>query len=297
MALFPESPPQRPISLKIDHVSICGPELGLMQQAFADFGLRPDYGGRHATSFTHMALLGFDDGTYIELIAPVNPAKPASEGEGWSILMGGNAGPCAWAVIAPDVNREVERVSSLGIPVGRPAYGNRKKPDGTLIEWATARIGPGEEGSTLPFLIEDRTPRAYRAQPSPSIKGTGLMGLEMVVLGVKNLESAIAMFHRVYGWPAPQTKVDAIFGARLACFTGTPVTLASPLPGHRWLSDRLARFGDLPWRFLLGASDIEAASKPYHPNRLTPWFGRQVVWFDPDKLNGARLGIIESSAR
>src|SRR5438034_359937 len=80
---------------------------------------------------------------------------------------------------------------------------SRKRPDGMSLEWMTAQIGPGTPGSTLPFIIEDQTPRAWRVQTSESVKGAPAYGVESVIVGVNNLDSAIALFRKAYGWAEP----------------------------------------------------------------------------------------------
>src|SRR5262249_49892786 len=67
--------------LSVDHASICGLDLQAMQQAFSDAGLKPDYGGPHTNGGTHMALLGFDDGSYLEFIARQTPGS--ADGSPW----------------------------------------------------------------------------------------------------------------------------------------------------------------------------------------------------------------------
>ena len=90
-AFFGFSQPQGgSVFLNIDHVSVCGSDLETMRQAFAAVGLTTDYGGPHATDGTHMALVGFDDGSYIELIAPERAGQ--GNGSGWGKLMADNAG-------------------------------------------------------------------------------------------------------------------------------------------------------------------------------------------------------------
>jgi len=68
-----------PIPLKLDHVGICAYDLQSLQDAFASVGLRAEYGGAHATGGTHNALLGFDDGSYIELIALQKPGSVSDD--------------------------------------------------------------------------------------------------------------------------------------------------------------------------------------------------------------------------
>ena len=277
------------IALHVDHASVCGADLEPMRQEFAHIGLTSDYGGPHANGGTHMALLGFDDGSYLELIAPQKPG--VVEGSNWAKLMTANAGACAWAVETNDIKQEVERLKALGISTGEPTSGSRKRPDGMAIEWITAYVGSGTPGATLPFIIQDRTPRDWRVQTSASVKNSGLVGIDVVVLGVNNLEKAAALFQRAYGWPAPVIEDHWDFDAKLAYFPGQPVILASPRPGRSWLAEHLQKFGETPVGFVLQTGNFDAAAKRFHINYNITWFGQKFAWFDAKKLHGVRLGI------
>ena len=144
----------------------------------------------------------------------------------------------------------------------------------------------------LPFMIQDHTPRSLRVQPSASVKSSGLTGIDVVVLGVKDMEAASALFQRAYGWKAPSVEEHAEFGARLAYFPGTPVMLASPLGADSWLAKRLEQLGESPVAYLLGTRDYGAASKRFDLSGRVQWFGSNVAWFDSGKLHGVRIGVI-----
>ncbi len=274
--------------LELDHVSICGPDLDGLRQAFADAGLTPDFGGPHGNGVTQMALIGFDDQSYIELIAPVKPG--VTEGSDWAKFMMGDAGSCAWAVGTNVLLQDVDRLKKAGLAVSEPKRGSRKRPDGMSLEWMTAQVGSGTPGSTLPFMIEDQTPRAWRVQTSESVKGAPVYGVDSVIVGVNNLDSAIVLFRKAYGWAEPLTENQKDFG-KLAYFPGEPVILAAP-SGGGWLADRLGRFGESPVAYLLGTREFAAAAKKYKLNNTKTWFGQKVAWFDPAKLKGARVGVI-----
>ena len=280
---------QEVISLNIDHVTVAGSELGPLEEAMAGLGLAADYGGPHSNGVTHMALLGFNDGSYIELISTLE-AGP-QETVFWGAHIAGNGGPCAWAVRVEDVAAEAERAAALGVNVEGPAYYHRRRPDGRLVEWDLAFLGDEGAGATLPFIIKDITPRDWRVRPSESVADGLLTGVARVVLGVADLEAAAALFRRLYGWPPPRRSDDAEFGARLAGFDGTPVILAAPLNGHAWLAERLARFGPSPCAYLLGTQDFEAAQQRYGLVRDSAWFGRRLAWLDPARLHGFRVGV------
>lgn len=279
-----------PVFLNIDHASICGSNLDAMQQAFASVGLTTDYGGPHATGGTHMALLGFPDGSYIELIAPQSGAQ--GDGNGWGKFMADNAGPCAWAVEPKDIGEEVTRLKAVGMPVEGPTLGSRKRPDGMALEWDTAKVGNTAPGATLPFLIQDRTPREWRVVESKSVQGSGLAGVEAVVLAVNDMNAAVALFRKAYNWSAPLTEDHGDFEAKLAYFPGEPVILAAPAGARSWLNERLQKNGESPVAYLLATQDLNGVMKKFHLAGSRTWFGQRVTWFDAKKLNGVRLGVI-----
>jgi len=279
------------MKLNVDHVTACGSELNSLQKAFAEVGLVTDYGGPHANGVTHMALLGFEDGSYLELIAPLRPGQ--AEGSPWGELMLGGAGPGAWAVETTNIQADGARLRSVGIETSRSEPGSRRRLDGKLLEWQTVSAGPGTPGAMLPFMIQDYTPREWRVQPSTSVKGLGLDGIAAVVLGVNGLDSTAALFRRAYGWDAPLVEDHAEFGAKVAHFPHTPVMLAAPLAEDSWLASRLRKFGDIPAAFLLKTADLQQAAKRFQLTGEAKWFGGSLAWFDAGKLGRSRLGVMQ----
>jgi len=269
--------------LKVDHVTVAGRELGPLQSALSAVGIPSENGGPHSNHATEMALVSFPDGSYLELIALQPNADPKAVAEHtWHKFLNGNAGPCAWAVQAPDVSAEAGRLRKAGVEVSSPIKSGRTRPNGVRIDWETASVGTSPNGTFFPFLIRDITPRAIRAYPSGKPTTTKFQGIAKVVIGVKNVDEAIHQYRRAYNLPAPKHQRDAEFGADLAWFEGTPVVLATPLAADSWLAKRLAEFGDAPCAFVLSS----AAAGPPTSN----WFGKPVSWFDSAKL-GWRLGV------
>jgi glyoxalase-like protein len=282
-------PGERP--MKIDHVSIAWSDLRVLQDEFAAAGMATEYGGPHSSGATHMSVLGFRDGSYIELISKV---RPDSEAAIWKRQIEGDGGPCAWCVAADDIAREVSRATRLGIPASGPSDYTRKRPDGLLVEWELGFLGDGEPGSTLPFLIKDKTPREIRVRPSPSVAGSAapLRGIGVVVIAVQDLKSSSNLFRRFYGWEEPETSREHMEGTTLAWFAGSPVVLAAP-EGEGWLSERLAAFGPSPCAFLIDADDLEATGKQYPLGPRQGWFGeKKLSWVQPLKEKGIMLGVL-----
>jgi len=286
-SMFATAQENKTTVLDLDHVSVCGSNLDALRQAFTDAGLTPDFGGPHGNGVTQMAFIGFEDESYLELIAPVKAG--VTEGSEWGKFIAADAGPCAWAVGTNVLLQEVDRLKKAGIAVTAPQSGSRKRPDGMSAVWNTAAVGTGVPGSMLPFIIEDQTPRAWRVQPSDSAKGAPVFGVENVVLGVNNLDASIALFRKAYSWSEPLIENQKDFG-RLAYFPGEPVILAAPSGG--WMSDRLSKFGEGPVAYLLGTRDFASAAKKYKLSGTKTWFGQRVAWFDASKLKGVRLGVI-----
>lgn len=277
--------------MKIDHVSVGGRDLKRMEDAFAAAGLKTVYGGPHSSGLTKMSLLGFKDGSYIELISPVDQASKPSI---WAKQMEQDGGPCAWAIEVDDIAAEVARAKALGIPAEGPDDYSRRRPDGVSVEWKLGFLGEEEPGALLPFMIKDTTPRDYRVKPSPGVSGADsvLKGIENVVVGVGDIQRASSLFRKLYGWAEPEERADLWRGAAMASFEGTPVVLASPT-GPGWLRDRVERFGPSPCAFLIGTESIGAALRRYELEDSQSWFeDRTTRWFASLEKSGMLIGLV-----
>jgi hypothetical protein len=280
--------------INIDHVTICGSSLDELQKAFANAGVVTEYGGPHANGVTHMALAGFEDGSYLELIAPISPTESASGlMAGWMKMMAVHGGPCAWAIRTANIQKEVDRLKTVGLAVTSPERGGRKTLSGTGLRWQTASLGPGGAGAILPFMIQDETSRGLRVTQSETARKAGITGVGAVIIGVRDLQAAISLFMKSFGWNPPESETHDSFGATLAYFPNSPVMLATPLDRSSWLASRLELFEDRPAAFLLRTNDLGSISKRLGLIDTDSWFGRKLAWFDESELRGARVGVIE----
>lgn len=279
--------------MHIDHVTIAGPDLNALRDSFAAAGLATDYGGPHSNGVTHMALLGFDDGSYIELISTIKPAGQTAPW--WQAAIAGSSGSCGWAVRVSDVGAETKRLRSEGVTVVGPMHMTRDRPDGRVVQWDIAFPGEGgiaHAGATLPFFICDRTSRDWRVRPSASVAEAPLTGVQRVVIGVRDLDASVRLFRRLYLLSEPRVGDHEPWHARLAMFDDSPVVLASPRDAHSWLGRRLQEFGELPCAYLLATNNFDAARETYALNELHEWFGQRIAWFEPGALRGTRLGVV-----
>ena len=264
------------IELKIDHVTVAGTNVEAMRKAFtAATGLPTEYGGPHSNHASEMALVSFPDGSYMELMGIQAHADAAAvSAHEWRKFLQGNAGPCAFAIRA---------TNSIGIETKPPRRSGRTRPDGTRLEWETTDIGPGTRGTLFPFLIRDFTPRENRAYLNGQPTTRKALGVSKVVVGVQNLEKAVALYRRAFQLAEPKRERNEEFGADLAWFEGTPVILAQALAPSSWLARRVQEFGEAPCAFVLRTDGIFTNSRP------SPWFGGALVWFNQQEL-GWRLG-------
>jgi len=273
--------------LTIDHVTVAGKDVHVMQAKLAAIGIKSEYGGPHKNHATEMALTSFPDGSYLELIAlQSNPDPQAVAAHYWSKQMRNNAGPCAWAIRAKDVAADVSRLKTAGVTVSDLQRSGRQRPDGTPLDWETANVGPEPNGTFFPFMIQDFTDRQKRAFLNGKPTTRDFAGVAKVVIAVRDLQASAMRYRVAFGSPLPIQQVDANFGAHLALLGGTPVVLAEPLNADSWLNARLEQFGEGPCALILSARN----AKHYKSASKGRWFGAEVSWFDTDQL-GWRLGF------
>ena len=274
---------------QIDRVVFAWAHLEALAGAFASVSLATDYGGIHTNGATHMATLGFSDGTYLELISVRQPGQQAPV---WQHHIATNGGICAWSVSVGDVHRISVRLRSRGIPVDGPRSSSRRRPDGETIESELAIVGADSMGSLHPFMITDRTPRENRVRISESVAGSGLEGLDSVVLAVHDVEAAAIEFQRVYGAGEPVEVDTDAFPGRTVRLHGEPVALTSPRSSDDWVARRLEDYGPTPCACFIRSSSA-AASRKRLPLTDPDRFGdHEVLWIDSETLASLRIGIV-----
>ncbi|QLG29038.1 VOC family protein [Halorarum halophilum] len=275
------------MDLDIDHVTVAGRDLDALIEAFTDAGFPAEYGGSHSNGVTHMAVVGFRDGTYLELVSTIDPDAASPW---WHDPIHGDGGPCAWAVQVEDIATASGTFRERGVAVDGPHEYERERPDGTLVEWELSFLEEGDPGSTLPFLIADRTPRERRVTPTGDLATSPIRGVDTVVLAVADLEAAVDRVRTAFRLDGPERGRLHSLDADVASFPGTPVALAEPRD-EGWLADRLDRFGPRPAAYLLGVEGgIESTLDVEAGDSIA---GRDFGWLSPTAPVGRPyLGVI-----
>lgn len=152
------------------------PDLERATREWRGHGFTVTPGGEHSGGLTHNALIGFTDGSYLELIAFHDVAAAAGK-HPWQPMAAEGGG---WADFALLSDGLVGDAKALGDVVAKPPEdGGRARPDGVRIAWRSARLA-----APLPFLIEDVTARGLRVPSGlAAIHTNGVSGIVRVVLG------------------------------------------------------------------------------------------------------------------
>jgi catechol 2,3-dioxygenase-like lactoylglutathione lyase family enzyme len=161
-----------------DHVVILVADL---DRAIADYralGFTVTPGGEHPGRGTRNALVLFEDGAYLELIAFHSPVPGF---RWWHVFERDGEGFVDFALLPSDVDAAVAAARGRGVAIGDPENGGRARPDGVSVRWRNARPA----ASDLPFLCFDVTPRALRV-PEGELRrhANGATGLAEIAVAV-----------------------------------------------------------------------------------------------------------------
>ena len=150
---------------RLDHLVILVRDLEEATGDYGRLGFRVTPGGEHADGLTRNALVPFGDGTYLELVAFVDPEDRRDNVWGWRGFLP-EEGLIDFCVASDGIREDLERLSGLGLEVEDLGEGGRRLPGGGEIRWRSASIA--QKGRVLPFLIEDVTPRRMRVPGGPA---------------------------------------------------------------------------------------------------------------------------------
>jgi hypothetical protein len=140
----------------LDHIIWACADLERGSRRFeALTGVRPRYGGVHASGLTHNALVGLGDRCYLEILAPVGPAGPGDD---------------AWSRLAHDMHepqvltyclRSARPLSELAPIFAARGWKNavvasngRTTPDGVRLRWQWLAPAAAQFGFAFPFFID-----------------------------------------------------------------------------------------------------------------------------------------------
>ncbi len=195
------------MTFTIDHVVIGVYDL---EQAVTDYraaGFNVIPGGRHADGLTHNALIVFQDGTYLELLAPTSQALLKNSDmleKGFLKLLRHGEGLATFALQSDDLAADMERLETHGLATRMMPAAGRVRPDGIELQWRTAWL----VDEMQPFFIQDITPRKLRVPDQEEVctHPNSALGTAGVRVSIAHLGAA-----EKYKWISGQ---DAAVGKR-----------------------------------------------------------------------------------
>ncbi|RZF27318.1 VOC family protein [Paraburkholderia sp. UYCP14C] len=224
------------MSLTLDHIVI---RVQNLEQTIADFttlGFTVQRGGTHADGATHNALIGFEDGSYVELIAFL---RDAPEHRWWDADQRIGDGFVDFALLPQSVASTISAARERGLFYDGPLAGGRVRPDGERLEWQIGKPSSAD----LPFLCGDLTPRRLRvAEGDVRDHANGARGVVNITLAVNDLNASLARYRALLGEPSVQRAPLPGYDVALAILPlgTTTLTLASPGRHSRGATEGLA---------------------------------------------------------
>jgi hypothetical protein len=198
----------------IDHVVLVVLDLERASAEHRERGFTVTPGGEHAGGLTYNALVGFQDGSYLELIAFHDVAATRGK-HSWQPVAERGGGWADFALRSDNINADADALTDL---LARPVEsGGRTRPDGVAVAWMTARMR-----SPLPFLIEDVTLRAVRVPEGDAARhANGITRVAGLTLGAKDAELVTKSYARLRERGAPvidikQSDRDGLIDVRFA---------------------------------------------------------------------------------
>ena len=180
----------------LDHVVLVVLDLDAAIAEHRGRGYIVQRGGEHPGGVSHNALIGFADGSYLELFA-FHDLKKSRGKHSWAPVAERGGGWADFALLSDDVVTDAAKLGDLLVRPTEP--GGRKRPDGVEIGWRVARLR-----SPLPFLIMDRTPRELRVPSGDATRHpNGVAGVTSVVLGARDVDAVAGAYSRLRERGAP----------------------------------------------------------------------------------------------
>ncbi len=274
-----------------DHFIILVGDLDKGIETYRKLGFQVQLGGEHAAFGSHNAIVALADGTYMELVAFRDPALAANTFWGDLVRkLGIHEGFGSYVLSSNDLTNDVQAIRQRGLEVADPQPGTRTRPDGQQVAWHTAVVG-GTNSGFLPFLIQDDSPRALRAEPARQDLGSRVRAKEIVV-AVKNIEVARQAFRELLDIEPRyvQNTTGELAGYRVAAPWGA-VVLAHPERNRNAMSDQLAQRGEGPYALTLIADDVNLARNDIVARGIKVEDDATGFLIAPDTACGARIRL------
>ncbi len=225
----------------IDHLVIVVNNLDQAADDYRRLGFKVVPGGKHPAG-SHNALIAFDDGSYLEIIAFY---REAPDHRWWDPLKKGER-LVDYCMQTDDLAGDTRRLRECGVSINDPVPWSRIRPDGYELEWMLS-LAIGSHRGVAPFLIQDVTPREERI-PRESSHENGAAGIGTLTVAVGELSKIDHWYQTILGCQ-PQPVADDALEAQGLCFTAGPhrIEFMMPVTAQSPLVDWLKQYGPSPY--------------------------------------------------
>jgi hypothetical protein len=256
--------------VRLDHVVILVADL---EQACADFeslGFHVSAGGRHVGLPTHNALVIFSDGTYLELLAPLDTESARLSTDPWLLRLKRGEGFLSYALRCAALPSMPPEAPGL---VWEMLEEGRVRSDGVELRWRDLIPSAGASLTALPLLIEDITSTDLRIPcKEAGLHRLPITGVVRLCIAVADVGRTASQMQQLLGL-LPETSQSP--GAVQFMMKAGKTTQVLELVGPDRAADHLARLGEGPCELELAMSDsvcyrAQVLDGPAHGVRFVP---------------------------
>jgi catechol 2,3-dioxygenase-like lactoylglutathione lyase family enzyme len=239
----------------IDHLVIAVEDLEAARKSYTALGFTVVEGGRHTGIGTYNALIAFEDGSYLELIAFYEPR----DDHRWFAPLQKGQGLVDFCLQTDDLPGDTVALRRAGVDIGEPEKRNRVRPDGLDVRWVFS-LARGAHRGVAPFIIADETGRDERV-PRQRTHANGVTGVGSVTVAVDDVPKVRRWYADVLGTPGRDVQRADVQAAG-ARFTVGPATLdfVAPKAGAGPIAQWLRARGASPF-----AATLKTRSGPKGP--------------------------------
>jgi len=227
----------------IDHIVIAVASLERAIETYRGLGFSVVEGGKHPYG-SYNALIGFADGSYIELLGFY---EDSPEHPWWDLLHERGGGLVDFCLATDDIRADHAAMRAAGVACSDLIEGGRARPDGYQVKWINCKVD-GEWQGLIPFIIEDVTPRRERL-PKQTAHANGATGIERVSFATDDVARYAGVMAAVTGAAGQPVRDEALMasGSRLAV-GGQALEYLAPESGDGPLAAHLAANKPAPYR-------------------------------------------------
>jgi len=139
----------------LDHLVFAAPDLEEgVRHVETLLGVEMSLGGRHAGFGTRNRLIGFGPHNYMEVVS-FDPDQPAPDRPRWFGLDTLETPRLVtWCAAVTDLDDLVARARAVGVDLGEPMSGSRRREDGSRLAWRMTDPWAERAGGVIPFFID-----------------------------------------------------------------------------------------------------------------------------------------------